>query len=405
MASPVILLGAGASIDAGLPDTFRLTELIYDELNKPSYGKQAILFGYVVSKLRARRVLNGGSPFDRVNVEEAYDTLLRVLTKDQDVLSEFASGWDPIFDFIRPEFNENAFMKGIIESVQDQRGSRYDNIISVDQNSLRDAAKAISISINRSDHASNLSHTVSVYMDILVSILSNSSGDTDYIDKLADFVSSSGASVATLNYDILFEESYQRKGFELDYGLSRWNERQLTDWSKSVTKTFKLHGSIAWRGKPDKIEFYDTPPKVDRWRRSNTLMIFGGHNGKLTPEGPFLQLRNDFERTLLKSNRLLIIGYSFSDAHINSIVRKWVTTKNGTKLIIIDPGTVNFGLDVFRNSYDSDAKIKTTEIVHIKKTAANGIEDAIKECRSRFNSKYETGRGGFLPHILVKRIV
>lgn len=404
MAGPVILLGAGASIDAGLPDAFRLTEVIYNELAQPINSQQAILFGYVISKLRARRVLLGGSPFERVNVEEAYDALLRVINKDDDILSEFVSGWDPIFDFIKPKFDENRFMKGIIESVQDQSRSSHSHIISIDQHRLREAAQAISSSMNRDDNKTRAAQTVAQYIDILVKILSSASGENEYFDILAEFVQRTNAAVATLNYDVLFEESCRRNLVDFDYGLARWNDRQMTDWRTPATKIFKLHGSINWTGSPEQILISDEPAKPERWRRSNALLIFGGQSGKLTPDGPFLQLRNDFEKSVMKTNRLLIVGYSFGDKHINSILRKWVSTRVKSKMVIVDPGPINFGLNVFQNSFDSKLRKKSVEIVHVKKTAADGMSDAVRECCSRVNSKYETGKNGFLPHILVKTI-
>ncbi|NCN84411.1 MAG: hypothetical protein GW808_09845 [Sphingomonadales bacterium] len=74
-------------------------------------------------------------------------------------------------------------------------------------------------------------------------------------------------------------------------------------------------------------------------------------------------------------------------------------------MIIVDPGAIDFGLDVFRQSYTDKEKerFKTVDIVHIKRTAAQGMDMALELSDARFNPHYEH-RNGFLPHILVTRI-
>jgi hypothetical protein len=62
---PLALLGAGASIDAGLLNTFDLTQEVYNYLVARGYP-EGHLFGYVISKVLVRATRNGGSPFQRV---------------------------------------------------------------------------------------------------------------------------------------------------------------------------------------------------------------------------------------------------------------------------------------------------------------------------------------------------
>ena len=392
-------------MDAGLPDALKLTEVVYDELRKPEYGTQQTLFGYVISKLKARNVLAGGSPFVRVNIEDAYDAVLRLLNRNNDPLSEFVYSWDPILDHIKPRFNEAAFMKGVIEAIQDQSRSSSHEFIRVDQNRLREAAQSISEVMNSSKNIDESSRAAAMYIDILVKILSNPSNSTEYLDRLVIWSHKKNAIVGTLNYDMLIENSCDAKNCTWDYGLDQWNVRQNVSFNKQSISLLKLHGSINWSGSLDDITIHDSPPEITRWRRSNASMIFGGQDGKLRVDGPFLHLRYEFEKSLNKSNRLIVVGYSFSDAHINSIIRRWVATRTKAKMIIVDPGAVDFGLDVFRQSYSHKDKerFKTVDIVHIKRTAAQGMDMALELSDARFNPHYEH-KNGFLPHILVTRI-
>src|SRR5215213_1862458 len=95
VASPILLLGAGASIDAGLPNAYDLTRRVYDNL--PSHStEERRLYAYVVAKLLTRQSRLGNSPFEPLNVEEVYDALKRFLSRDEDVLAEFVYSWDAI---------------------------------------------------------------------------------------------------------------------------------------------------------------------------------------------------------------------------------------------------------------------------------------------------------------------
>jgi SIR2-like domain len=67
-------------------------------------------------------------------------------------------------------------------------------------------------------------------------------------------------------------------------------------------------------------------------------VIFGGRN-KLTAEGPFLDLLMRFKDALMDANRLIVIGYSFRDDHINHLVLSWLrgqSERSDRQMVIID---------------------------------------------------------------------
>src|SRR5688572_3162032 len=104
MTSPVVLLGAGASVDSGLPTAFGLTERVYDVLeSNPRAGKEAKLFGFIVAKLILRQARKSLSPFTKIDIESVYDSLKRFLNKDRDIISEFVTNWDSV-----PEDSSNS---------------------------------------------------------------------------------------------------------------------------------------------------------------------------------------------------------------------------------------------------------------------------------------------------------
>lgn len=401
-----ILLGAGISIDAGIPSSFALTRAVYDKLREIRGSNQATLFGYVLTKLTARRVLAGGTPFDSINIEDAFDALLRLVRRDTDLLSEFVYSWDPILDSLKPQFDQASFVRLVSDSVRDQRRSLSREILSVDETRLRQAAQTISAALDSGGTSYNADRVAGTYIDILVSILASPTNGFTYMDRLVEFAVERSLFVATLNYDLLFEASARRCGRPFSYGLEAWNEKQIIKPLKDHVNLLKLHGSINWSGSVDQFSVLEEAAPTSNWRHSNALMIFGGQNSKLTPQGPFLQLRHSFENGLMRCNRLLVAGYSFGDAHINALLRRWVATRSKAKMVILDPSKIDFSLDVFAKSYsfDTEKKRKTVELVHVERTAEAGLNDALEELASRIDSEVDGSRNGFLPHVLVKRV-
>ena len=69
---------------------------------------------------------------------------------------------------------------------------------------------------------------------------------------------------------------------------------------------------------------------------SKPAIVFG-QRGKLRSDGPFLGMLRGFDDFLSKSRRLVIVGYSFRDEHINSAIRRWWNASAARQVTIIDP--------------------------------------------------------------------
>lgn len=93
---------------------------------------------------------------------------------------------------------------------------------------------------------------------------------------------------------------------------------------------FKLHGSANWTGGPT----------------NGVMLIMGGNKHLSISQFPLIQhYHSEFRRLLgVGGSRLMIIGYSFGDKHINDIIGSAVD--NGLKLFIVDP----LGVDVINKT-------------------------------------------------------
>lgn len=374
LAEPILLFGAGASIDAGLPNAYELTRQVYERLPQHSPHERK-LYAYVVAKLLTRQSRLGNSPFDLLNVEEVYDALKRFLARDDDVLAEFVYSWDEIASPSRSSFDPRRFADKLGGAFALKQGlSRLG--IAPDGRKLRDAADLIAHAFNPIQPHADLEHSLRPYLSTLTECLQSDGKRHPYMERLATFGREHTSAIATLNYDTLLEDACKEQSVTYDYGLGTWNARKFVKFQGADVKLIKLHGSTNWYEDGDDVVL--DPEHSSYLRRG---LIFGGQGDKLVPHGPYLQLRHEFQRLLRSTNVFGIVGYSFQDRHLNAIIRAWVSSRVKAKLVILDPGTPKLGSEVLGKWFNTDKTGRITrynvEIQHIAETAANGVEKLI----------------------------
>lgn len=388
----VLLLGAGASADAGVPTAFALTEKIYDYL-RGGRGYTADLFGFVYAKLLTRQVRLGASPFSPLNVEEVFDALRRFVDKNEDSLSEFVTSWDEGAG--SQPFNSQEFQSALKKLISDSIAYAGTRSRLPFERSLYDAVTGpIERSISKYGSHGSQHNSLYPYVSALAACLVPTAPEPEYMDDLIRFSTEQVSEIATLNYDLLCEDSCKRLGFSYSYGLDSWKSSKLVRFEPADIRLMKIHGSINWVEDGDDVEV-----KEDIQSHQKRGLIFGGQSHKLVPHGPYLQLRSSFERRLRKTDRLGIVGYSFQDLHMNAILRLWVATKRSGKIVVIDPGlnarTLNL-LGRWDESSKDGGRKNRIEVVHIKKTAAAGMADLTYELSLEPNPRsIEDGNGNF----------
>ncbi len=156
--------------------------------------------------------------------------------------------------------------------------------------------------------------------------------------------------IFTLNQDTLLELYY----LGMFPGTSRWVECRIPGvkpLNPSVVMSFTPHDKIALQ-QPDPSNFLIAStfqPYIKlhgscNWNdgpSGGRILIMGGQKAIDIKQFPILTWYHDrFRQFLLRSDaRLMVIGYSFSDAHINEAIGKGVD--NGLKLFIMDPRGVD----------------------------------------------------------------
>ncbi|MCP1845798.1 hypothetical protein ACVIHI_008738 [Bradyrhizobium sp. USDA 4524] len=127
--------------------------------------------------------------------------------------------------------------------------------------------------------------------------------------------------------ELLWDHKERGTGFEGVYQALPPGLYRPIDGSFSVTDRhqpyFKLHGSSNWT-LPD---------------RSDLMLIIGGNKVTGINSSPLLSWYREQFRKLLHGARVVIIGYSFQDEHINDDLMN--AAKTGARFFVVDPSGVD----------------------------------------------------------------
>ena len=148
----------------------------------------------------------------------------------------------------------------------------------------------------------------------------------DYLKPLIN--AQRGSTVATLNYD---------NALELAGGKAVRTAKDaavisVPGLSDSYVRVLKLHGSMDWKRVDDDVTHSPDPFAGIPYEPA---IIFGSGN-KLRHYGPFLELLREFQLALAKADQLIVIGYGWRDAHINSEIKRWARPSNRQKYLKVN---------------------------------------------------------------------
>jgi NAD-dependent SIR2 family protein deacetylase len=158
----------------------------------------------------------------------------------------------------------------------------------------------------------------------------------------------------TTNYDTLFEQAANNAGIVLIDGFSFSQPRQFSgkwfdldivnrertrlkeeSFIQDVLHLYKLHGSLNWQKKGDKIiQQSDSDIKINQ----NSLIIYPSNEKyESSYEQPYFEMMSRFQQALRQLNTLLIvIGFSFQDKHIKNVILEAVEQNPSFQLLIVN---------------------------------------------------------------------
>lgn len=333
----VVLLGAGASAEAGVPTTREMTAQLAARIDHQSYGqnKLAAALNFVCGALIAYDAAQGFDPFEGLDVERVFAAVELLAERRTLEVSPFVASWHPAVD-AWDDLRRTAPVAFDRKFKQALSSPHYSGQIVGLINQLIDSR--VTTASSGTTYAALGRRMLGELRD-LVSVTQKRVG---YLEPLvARGRGRGGLTIATLNYDLGVEYAAEAAGVPLDTGIESWLAGGRWRWPVDGIRLLKLHGSINWVW--DRLDHEDGELPGDVVRISepdeeheNPALVFG-NRGKLRAEGPFLGLLAEFEAQLKAASRLVAIGYSFRDDHVNEAVRQWLSEDRARTILVIDP--------------------------------------------------------------------
>lgn len=295
----VLLLGAGASVDAGIPHTKSMVENIERSVKETGDWQEfGALYNYVRSAIYYSDGIRGRFNDDAAyNIERLVEALDELLRREQHTLYPFIGAWNPrLLQVAGPELERvDTLREKIVERLRREwieiqnydKAKYYEGLFKFQQ---------------------ELNHPLRVF---------------------------------SLNYDLCVERTSQaiagelpERGFD-EERLWKW---QLFEESEGRTRRvllYKLHGSIDWQydGGNGRLTFSDSTSKI---RPEEAALIFGT-SYKLQYVDPFLFLVYEFRRWTLDARLLVSVGYGFGDEHVNGILGQALRGREDKRLVVVAP--------------------------------------------------------------------
>lgn len=330
--STLILLGAGASAEAGVPTSTEMTRQLVERIaTVPRLHDEVQALRFVCGALMAHDSATGGDPYAGLDVERVFAAVQLLATRDDLEVTPFVATWHPAVDSWGRARVPMGFDRDLQRAILSERPfSGAERLIT----------RLIDARLKRGSDAiySSLQQEMTREMGGLLATVAK---DVSHLHPLVEAARrGSGIAVATLNYDQAMEQACGALGVPVHVGVEGWAQSRLLEWPEDGLQLYKLHGSIDWQwmdlDRADGQIPLRTVVRTDERPNREPAVIFG-QRGKLRAEGPFLGLLAEFEKALSLRTRVVAIGYSFRDDHVNEVLSRWLRENMTRTITIVDP--------------------------------------------------------------------
>lgn len=299
----IFLLGAGASVEAGIPASATMIQKLEAMLKEAQTGfaPYCELYQQVKSAIHYSWGLRGHYPPEvNYNIEVLVNTLLELERNETHPLYPFIATWNSKFtslagaDFGRVTEFKKAILGRLKEWVQMKykpKGSYYQGLHAL-QNECQHPLRIFSLNY----------------------------------DCCVEETSSAGCIV---------EAGFSPDGDQFVWDWRRFDDSEIERSSPNLL-LYKMHGSIDWirEEKTDRLLRLDYAG--ENIGHDKMVIIFG-RDIKLEAADPFLFYAYEFRRFCLDSKLIVCVGYGFGDSHINKIVGQALRHDKRRRLLAVGP--------------------------------------------------------------------
>lgn len=370
----MIVLGAGASREAGIPTAREMTTAILSTLNQTAESvKVRHAVRVAVSTVIFGQGLRDEDPSQGVNIEDVFNILDTLANRNRLEAAPLIGAWNPVVEELdvvttggKPRRGSGMGVAGSLNAHEDARKIAEALARMADDRTnwaSGELATALERVLNPTSGFRSKPPVPEPYRDIpargrfyqqaqvflkdqlKTHVWKRNDERLEYLAPMVKAVGRNRIPIATLNYDNCLERAAAVAGIMLNTGIKEWRENgEFGFGSYEGVPYLKLHGSITWSKTDDegtkhsalKRQVFDERTEAEIEKATfEPAIIFGGRN-KLTAEGPFLELLLRFRRHLSGADDLVVIGYSFADDHINEYIKQWFNQSKDHRVTVIN---------------------------------------------------------------------
>jgi len=359
MAHVAVLLGAGASVGAGMPTSEAMIDRLLSDFRGQAQGQVGAqgrlrLLEFVVYSLRQQAASQGA--VEGLDVETMFNAIEALASRKQLSIAPFIASWQPLVEdavrtaaaaekFASPDQELARLLETAIQTKAEELQAHVGSSAAYRTLPARDAVENFIRELLGATDTAQLvfAGLAAAVLEALVRILRlEDRENVRYLAPLLEVLrAQEQLTIATLNYDLTIETLGDLVGAPVDNGMSDWPTKERLQFAAGA-RLLKLHGSIDWKLTRHPVVasgFAKLPYESVRYQKGvepdTPAVIFGAGN-KLRAGGPYLALLREFEQSLDDSQALLVVGYSFRDEHVNAILTSWMNTDEARRMVILD---------------------------------------------------------------------
>jgi hypothetical protein len=332
----VVLLGAGASRPAGIPLANDLTDHALRAVGQIDDWEQDIpleaALNYVVAALQLHDSRSGARLADGVGIERLVSAVELLGVRDTIEIAPFVHEWDASVAALESTsaYVDSYLIRQFHQAVQEPLADRTILPGAADQ-TIRRVFNQLTQPRRRDTFRRLYSWLVK---QVCTDVALSEPGSSEYLEPLIAAAGGSNASIATLNYDLCVETAAAHAGGHVNRFIDKWSETGELLPEDHRLSLLKLHGSIDWEARS---QDHVSIRAVDSEEMQHLPALVYGQREKLRSAGPFLQLLELFRQHMYQTEKLIVIGYSFGDAHINAIIDRWMKHRPSAQIVVVDP--------------------------------------------------------------------
>ncbi len=321
-----------------MPTTFDMTESLVRRVseNQSALHPTVQALNFVCGALLAHDAAKGISPFSGLDVERVFAAVELLAERDTLEVSPFVASWHPAVNVLdnRGFSMPGSFNRTLSRALENSPSYGGAQQLITELIDSRTGSEADGRTYRE------LAMTMIAELRALVATTAKKVG---YLNPLASAGEEPGGlTVVSLNYDLAVEQAAESAATPCTTGIAGWLDSGRWEWPEAGIRLLKLHGSIDWRWVPTDREEGHLPQRVlevddGAERRGSQPAVVFGQRGKLQAAGPFLGLLAEFEKLLANAKRLIVIGYSFRDEHVNEVIGRWTAEGLERTICVVDP--------------------------------------------------------------------